>query len=101
MVLTFNYNDLQNIKEQMNQENITNNQKIYFFIESYKETLNFMYEQNLVKDLSKKDLEDDLQDFAKRLLKNTNMSYEQLERRYKYDVATNNYFKPNDIKLKL
>lgn len=85
MVLTFNYNDLQNIKGQLEQEKIVDNEKIYFFIESYKETLNFMYEQDLVKDLSKKDLEDDLIDFAKRLLKNTNMSYEQLERMYKYN----------------
>lgn len=101
MILTYNYDDLKNIREQLEKEKIKNNQKIYFYIESYKDTINFIFEKNLIKDLSKKDLEKDLQDFAKNLLKNTNMSYKQLQQQYELDIASNNYIKPNEIRLKL
>lgn len=97
MIFTYNYCDLQNIKEKIKQEKIKNTRKIYLCIESYQETLNFMYEKDLVRDFSKKDLEDDLQDFAKSLLQNTELSYKQLEQLY-----NNNIFKKNsEIKLKL
>ena len=97
MVFTYNYYDLQNIKEQLKQEKVKNTKKIYLFIESYQETLNFMYEKDLVKNLSKQDLEDDLQDFARSLLQNTDLSYKQLELLY-----NKNIFKKNsEIKLKI
>ena len=54
MIFTLNYYDLQNIKEKLKQEKIKNTKKIYLCIDSYQETLNFMYEKNLVRDLSKK-----------------------------------------------
>ena len=101
MILTHNYNDLQNIKEQIKKEKIKDNQKIYFYIESYKDTINFIFEKNLVNDLSKKDLEKDLQEFAKNLLKNTNMSYKQLQQQYELDIVSNYFIRPSEIRLKL
>jgi len=98
MILTYNYYDLQNIKEKIKQEKIRNTKKIYLCIESYQETLNFMFEKDLVRDFSKKDLENDLQDFAKSLLQNTELSYKQLEQLYRKNVL---FKKNNEIKLKL
>ena len=98
MILTYNYYDLQNIKEKIKQEKIKNTKKIYLCIESYQETLNFMFEKDLVRDFSKKDLENDLQDFAKSLLQNTELSYKQLEQLYRKNVL---FKKNNEIKLKL
>jgi len=98
MILTYNYYDLQNIKEKIKQEKIKNTKKIYLCIESYQETLNFMFEKDLVRDFSKKDLENDLQDFAKSLLQNTDLSYKQLEQLYRKNVL---FKKNNEIKLKL
>lgn len=97
MVLTFNYYDLQNIKERIKQAKIRSTKKIYLCIESYQETLNFMYEQNLVRELSKEDLENDLRDLAESVLKNTELSYKQLEQLYRKSIFKNN----NEIKLKL
>lgn len=97
MIFTLNYYDLQNIKEKLKQEKIKNTKKIYLCIDSYQETLNFMYEKNLVRDLSKKDLEDDLQDFAQSILQNTELSYKQLEQLYNNRIFKKN----NEIKLKL
>lgn len=97
MVLTFNYYDLQNIKDRIKQAKIRSTKKIYLCIESYQETLNFMYEQNLVRDLSKEDLENDLLDLAESVLKNTELSYKQLEQLYRKSLFKNN----NEIKLKL
>jgi len=97
MVLTFNYYDLQNIKEQIKQHKIRSTKKIYLCIESYQETLNFMYQNNLIRNLSKEDLENDLHDLAESVLKNTDLSYKQLEQLYRKNLLKNN----NEIKLKL
>lgn len=100
MILTYNYKDLQNIKEQMKKDNIKNEKDIYFSISSYKDTLNFMYKNKLAKDLTKEDLQEELQDFASTLLKNTNKSYDELENLYKSKNTKNYIINSSDIKLK-
>ena len=97
MVLTINYYDLQNIKERIKREKIRSTKKIYLCIESYQETLNYIYENDLVRELSKEDLENDLRDLAESVLKNTVLSYKQLEQLYRKSIFKNNY----EIKLKL
>lgn len=82
MILTINYSDLQGIKRNLIDEKITDNNKIYSFIERYNETLNYMYKNKLIQDKSKKDLEEELMDFVGQLLKNTDKSYSQLEKEY-------------------
>ena len=101
MVLTLNYGDLQNIKTQMKEDKIKSDKNIYCYIEAYKDTLNYMYANKLTQNLTKDDLESDLQDLAKSLLEKTTKTYKELEKKYKYDVMSNYYFKPNGIKLKL
>lgn len=100
MVLTYNYQDLQNIKEQMKKDNIKDEERIYFSISSYKDTLNFMYKNGLAKDLTKEDLQQELQDFASNLLQNTDKSYNELENLYKSRITKNYITNSNDIKLK-
>lgn len=82
MVLTINYADLQNIKEQVINDKITYNEKIYTFIQDYKDTLDNMYKKNLVPNMSKTDYEFELMKFANEMLKNTNKSYKTLEKEY-------------------
>lgn len=82
MVLTINYADLQNIKEQVINDKITDNEKIYTFIQDYKDTLDNMYKKNLVPNMSKTDYEFELMKFANEMLKNTNKSYKTLEKEY-------------------
>lgn len=85
MVLTYNYNDLQNIKKQMQTEmkHRKNDEKIYYFIKVVKDTLEFIFENNLT-NKSKKDIENELLEFKNELLKHTDLSYKQLESQYKY-----------------
>lgn len=99
MVLTINYADLQNIKNQMINDKITNDEKIYIFIQSYKDTLNYMYKNNLNPNKSRTDYEYELMNFANDMLKNTNTSYRKLERDYRFKTTENYYISPNDIRL--
>ncbi len=101
MVLTYNYGDLQKIKKDWLEDKIKKNNKIYFCIESYKETLNFMYDSNLAQNLSKEYLENELKDFVNSLLVNTNLSYKELEKQYKNQFITNYNTYTNSIRLKL
>lgn len=91
MILTYNYNDLQNIKKQIQNENIKNTEKIYCFITAIKDTLNFMYENNLTSK-SKKESNKEFIDFKNSLLKHYNISYKQLENEYKYKYITTEDF---------
>lgn len=100
MILTYNYQDLQNIKEQMKKDNIKDEKDIYFSISSYKDTLNFMYKNKLAKDITKEDLQEELQDFASTLLKNTNKSYDELENLYKSKITKNYIINSSEIKVK-
>lgn len=99
MVLTINYADLQNIKQQMIADKITDNNKIYSFIQCYKDTLNYMYKNNLNPDKSRTDYEYELMNLANDMLKNTNKSYRELEREYKLKTTKDYYISPNDIRL--
>lgn len=83
MVLTYNYQDLQRIKEKMKKQKKKRDKDIYFAINSYKDTLNFMIKNKLVKDLTRDDLQKELTDFAIYMLKNTKKSYDELENLYK------------------
>ncbi len=100
MILTYNYQDLQNIKEQMKKDNIKDEKDIYFSISSYKDTLNFIYKNKLVQDLTKEDLQEELQDFASTLLKNTNKTYDELENLYKSKITKNYIINSSEIKVK-
>ena len=51
MILTFNYGDLQDIKKKMLKSKKINSKTIYICIESFKETLNYMYENNLLNNI--------------------------------------------------
>ena len=66
-------------------------------VSSYEDTLNFMYKNKLIQNISKGELEKELQDFTKDLLQNTNKSYSELENLYK---SRRNIITSNDIKLK-
>ncbi len=99
MVLTINYADLQNIKQQIIADKITNNNKIYSSIQCYKETLNYMYKNNLNPTMSRTDYEYELMKFANDMLKNTNKSYRELEREYPYKTTKDYFISPNDIRL--
>ena len=101
MILTINYTDLQNIKQQMLNDKITDNKKINSFIDSYNETLNYMYKNKLIKNKSKKDLEDELVDFASQLLKNTDKSYSQMEKEYMKNTDKSIYSDKSKIQFKL
>lgn len=101
MVLTINYADLQNIKQQMIEDRITDNKKIYNLIQSYKDTLNHMYKNNLVPNKSKLDYEYELMNFANDMLKNTDKSYRALEREHMEKTASNFMIDPKEIRLRL
>lgn len=87
MILTYNYNGLQNIKNKIQNDNIKSTEKIYCFITSVKDTLNFMFENKLT-EKSKKELNKEFLDFKNSLLKHSNISYKQLENEYKYKYIT-------------
>jgi hypothetical protein len=99
MVLTLNYADLQNIKQQIITDKITDNDKIYNFIQCYKDTLSYMYKNNLNPDKSRTDYEYELMNFANDMLKNTDKSFKELEREYKFKTTKDYLINPNDIRL--
>lgn len=99
MVLTINYEDLQNIKKQMISDKTTDEESIFKCIQGYKETLDNMYKKNLVLNKDKTDLELELKMFANEMLKNTNKSYKEIEKQYG-DKTTKDYIiGPKDIRL--
>lgn len=99
MVLTINYTDLQNIKEQVLNDKITDNKKIYTFIQSYKDTLDNMYKKKLVPNKTKEDYEFELMKFANEMLKNTDKSYREIEKEYGYKTTKDFIVSPKDIRL--
>lgn len=99
MVLTINYADLQNIKEQVLNDKITDNKKIYTFIQNYKDTLDNMYKKNLVPKMSKTDYEFELMKFANEMLKNTEKSYREIEKEYGNKTTKDFIVGPKDIRL--
>ena len=98
MIFTLNYGDLQDINKKLISKKITSDKQVFDYIDSYKETINYMYKNNLIKDKSKADLELELQDFAKKILANTKETYKDLEKTYGTKSITIN---TNTIKLNL
>lgn len=99
MILTINYADLKNIKEQLINDKNIDNKKIYTFIQDYKDTLDNMYKKNLVPNMSKTDYEYELMKFANDMLKNTNKSYKTLEKEYGDIAASRIVVGLKDIRL--
>lgn len=99
MVLTINYFDLQNIKQQMIENKITDNNKIYNIIQHYKDTLSYMYKNNLVPDKTKFDYEYELMNFANIMLKNTDKSYRDIEKECGQKTTRDYITSPKDIRL--
>ena len=56
MVLTYNYGDLQDIKNKIQKTKKMNDEEIYASINSYKDTLNYMYENDLIINATKENL---------------------------------------------
>lgn len=100
MVLTYNYGDLQNIKAKMGHINMNSTKEKYLFIAAYKETLEFMLDNNLAHSHSKAELEDELNNLVEKLLGHKNISYKELEQKYGQAVTTS-YISPNKTSLKL
>ncbi len=101
MVLTYNYGDLQDIKNKILETKKLNSEDIYALINSYKDTLNYMYENNLIVNATKEDLENELLEFANKLLSKENLSYKKLDKKYHNKFFTNFFFNPNEINLKI
>lgn len=99
MILTINYTDLQNIKQQMLNNKITDNKQIYTFIKSYKDTLNHMYKNKLVQNRSKLDYEFELMKFANEMLKNTDVPYREIEKKYGLKTTKDYIVCSKDIRL--
>ena len=99
MILTINYSDLQNIKEQILNEKKLEDKKIYMFIRDFKDTLNNMYKKKLVADKSKTDYEYELMTFAKEMLNKTNKTYRALEKEFGGTVLNGISTGLNDIRL--
>lgn len=99
MILTINYTDLQNIKQQMLNDKITDNKQIYTFIQSYKDTLNHMYKNKLVPNKSKLDYEFELMKFANEMLKNTDVPYREIEKKYGLKTTKDYIVCSKDIRL--
>lgn len=101
MVLTYNYGDLQDIKNKIQKNKKITAKEIYSFIVSYKDTLNFMYNNNLVINTTKEELENELLEFTNKLLSQNKLSYKKLDEEYHNQFYTHYIIKPNEIKLKI
>lgn len=101
MVLTYNYGDLQDIKNKIQKTKKMNDMEIYASINSYKDTLNYMYENDLIINATKENLENELQEFANKLLSQKKLSYKKLDEEYHNQFYTHYIIKPNEIKLKI
>lgn len=99
MILTINYGDLQNIKEQLINDKNLDNEKIYNFIQDYKDTLDNMYKKKLVSNKTKTDYEYELMKFANDMLKKTRKSYHSLQHEYGGTIAGGIVSGLNDIRL--
>lgn len=82
MILTLNYGDLQNIRKKYISEKIQDKEKIYTYIQSYKDTLTNMYKNNLVKGMSREEYEIELYEFANSMLSNTDISKREVEKTF-------------------
>lgn len=98
MLLANNYKELQNIKDKIIKDNIKDEKEILYTIITYKEAINYIFENKLV-DLTKEELEKDLNNFVKLLLKNTNKSYDELCKEYLPPIASYHVIKSNEIKI--
>lgn len=101
MILTFNYGDLQDIKKKMLKSKKINNKTIYICIESFKETLNYMYENNLLNNISKEMIEKEIQEFSKNMLSKCEFSYSELEKKYKLELSSHLVINADGAKFKL
>lgn len=72
MVLTYNYADLQNIKEKLQNTKNLDKVSINKYIKMYEETLDFMYKNNLIPEKSRLNIEEELNNFKNTLLFNYN-----------------------------
>ena len=99
MVLTINYADLQNIKEQLINNRSLDEKQIYNYIQCYKDTLSHMYKNSLVPNKSKTDFEYELMNFANDMLKKTDKSYKALEKIYGGNITGSVVTGLKDIRL--
>lgn len=72
MVLTYNYADLQNIKEKLQNTKNLDKVSINKYIKMYEETLDFMYKNNLIPEKSRLNIEEELNNFKNTLSFNYN-----------------------------
>lgn len=90
MIILENYNHLEKMKNRILEDNIKNEKDIYTFINIYRENLNLLYtNKKTPTGLTKEDLEDKLNDFARQLLRNTNRNFKELENKYKIENRFN------------
>lgn len=90
MIILENYNHLEKMKNRILEDNIKNEKDIYTFINMYRENLNLLYtNKKTPTGLTKEDLEDKLNDFARQLLRNTNRNFKELENKYKIENRFN------------
>ena len=60
-----------------------------------------MYENNLIINATKEDLENELQEFADEMLSKKNLSYKKLDKEYHNQFYPYRIIKPNEIRLKI
>lgn len=90
MIILENYNHLEKMKNRILEDNIKNEKDIYTFINMYRENLNLLYKNKKIPTgITKEDLEDKLNDFARQLLRNTNRNFRELENKYKIENRFN------------
>ena len=90
MIILENYNHLERMKNKILEDNIKNEKDIYTFINMYRENLNLLYiNKKIPTGLTKEDLENKLNDFARQLLRNTNRNFKELENKYKIENRFN------------
>ena len=100
MIILENYNHLERMKNRILEDNIKNEKDIYTFINMYRENLNLLYtNKKIPTGLTKEDLENKLNDFARQLLRNTNRNFRELENKYKIENRFNTNIYLIDVSL--
>lgn len=100
MIILENYNHLERMKNRILEDNIKNEKDIYTFINMYRENLNLLYKNKKIPTgITKEDLEDKLNDFARQLLRNTNRNFKELENKYKIENRFNTNIYLIDVSL--
>ena len=94
-------NSLEELKEIrkniMADDNIRDETKMYCIILGYKQSINNIIKHNLQGDVTKEELQNDLNELARHVLKNTNKSYKTIEEENRRCI-TNDYIAcPNEI----